>query len=384
MGNEADSIPLTRIRHPSEATETLPSRPPTPESKTPDATAATPLLTEDLLQAPLRAQNPDSIVGTGGPPAPDTLPSPHISPLIRQDPPPLSRAQRWAALINVHLDTIVYSAFFVLIGFPVYYALDYAMPIQLTLNVLCFFTALSLPARWKRYLHPVIISSGLTIIGIWILALMHRQSLDDGLRPYKTGTRYTQLWSRRRGLQKPGAGDVFGSILDVSIVALALPMFQYRNELKNNFFAIVIPSISISIGSLFGYPAICYAIGISATRSLSFASRSLTLALAAPATANLGGDANLVAVIAIMSGIMGVLVGPWALKTMKIPEDDYITRGVTLGANSSAVATALLLATDPRAAAFSSLSMGLFGTITVAFTSIPPLVTIIRGMVGLQ
>lgn len=64
--------------------------------------------------------------------------------------------------------------------------------------------------------------------------------------------------------------------------------------------------------------------------------------------------------------------------------DDYITRGVTLGANSSAVATALLLTTDPRAAAFSSLSMGLLGTITVALTSVPPLVSIIRGLVGLS
>jgi putative effector of murein hydrolase len=44
--------------------------------------------------------------------------------------------------------------------------------------------------------------------------------------------------------------------------------------------------------------------------------------------------------------------------------DDYIIRGVTLGANSSAMATALLLVSGPRAAAFSSLSMSLFGTVT--------------------
>lgn len=57
--------------------------------------------------------------------------------------------------------------------------------------------------------------------------------------------------------------------------------------------------------------------------------------------------------------------------------DDYITRGVTLGGNSSALATALLLVTDPRAAAFSSLAMGLFGTITVALTSVPAVADII-------
>lgn len=63
--------------------------------------------------------------------------------------------------------------------------------------------------------------------------------------------------------------------------------------------------------------------------------------------------------------------------------DDYVTRGVTLGANSSAVATALLLRTDPRAAALSSLSMSLFGTITVLFTSIPPIANAVRSLVEL-
>lgn len=63
--------------------------------------------------------------------------------------------------------------------------------------------------------------------------------------------------------------------------------------------------------------------------------------------------------------------------------DDYVTRGVTLGVNSSAIATALLLRTDPRAAALSSLSMSLSGTVTVLFTSIPPIAAFVRSLVGL-
>lgn len=63
--------------------------------------------------------------------------------------------------------------------------------------------------------------------------------------------------------------------------------------------------------------------------------------------------------------------------------DDYVTRGVTFGANSSAIATALLLVSDPRAAALSSLSMSLFGIITLAFTSIPPIVQAVQSLMGL-
>ena len=66
------------------------------------------------------------------------------------------------------------------------------------------------------------------------------------------------------------------------------------------------------------------------------------------------------------------------------PPDDYVTRGVALGGNSSAIATALLLGSDPRAAALSSLSMGLFGTAMVALTSVPPVVRIVSGLVGLE
>lgn len=61
-----------------------------------------------------------------------------------------------------------------------------------------------------------------------------------------------------------------------------------------------------------------------------------------------------------------------------------MTRGVTLGGNSSAIATALLLATDPRAAALSSLSMSLFGTAMVALTSVPPVVRVVKSLVGLE
>ena len=55
-----------------------------------------------------------------------------------------------------------------------------------------------------------------------------------------------------------------------------------------------------------------------------------------------------------------------------------------MGANSSAIATALLLVSDPRAAALSSLSMSLFGIITLALTSVPPVVRAVQELVGLQ
>jgi putative effector of murein hydrolase len=243
-----------------------------------------------------------------------------------QAPLPLTRPQRWAALVNLNFDRLTYLILFLFIGLPIYYSTGYAMPAQLTFNILAYFAALSLPARWRQFLHPVLVSSAITILGVWILGLIRGDSLDTSLNIYKVGTNYLDLWDGEKHLKMPGAGDLLVSVLDASIVALALPMFSYRLELKRHFFAIVIPNVAVSVGSLFGYPAVCYAIGISAQRSLAFAGRSLTLALATPAVKNLGGDANTVAALAIMSGILGALIGGRVLDWLKIPEGSSYSR----------------------------------------------------------
>ena len=312
MGTEDDAIPLadtSRSRQESAATSIT------------DLSSSGPAedLANDLI-TPQRTQDPSLIRGTGGPPETDTSLQDTLRRGILQAPLPLTRPQRWAALINSNFDRITYALLFIFVGLPIYYTTGYAMPANLTFSVLAYFAALALPAKWRQFLHPVLVSSLITVLGIWILGLIRGETLDDVLDSFKTGSNYLKLWNGDKKLPLPGAGDIFGSVLDASIVALALPMYNYRHELQRHFFAIVIPNVVISIASLFGYPALCYAIGISAKRSLAFAARSLTLALATPAVNNLGGDLNTVAAIAIMSGIFGVLIGPKMLALLRIPE----------------------------------------------------------------
>ncbi|KAJ9238070.1 LrgB-like family-domain-containing protein [Paecilomyces variotii] len=331
----------------------------------------------DSIEKPRPAQDPFLVRGTLGPPTQNVVEA-SVTPPIAQEPHPLTRPQQWAPYLTANLDIMIYTLLFVFIGLPVYYATGYAMPAQLCLTVVAFFAALSLPAHWKRFLHPVLVSSAVSILAIWILALTRRESLDDGLHAFKTGTRYIELWHGYKNLPYPGAGDMFSTLLDVSIVALALPMFQYRKELKRHLLIIVLPLIPLIALSMFAYPAVCAAISLSPSHSLAFTARSLTLALATPTSTNFGGDSSLVAVLCIMSGILGILVGQPLLKWLGVRDDDYVTRGVTLGANSSAIATASLLTMDPRAAALSSLVMGLFGAVMVGLSSVPEIVEVVK------
>ncbi|MCJ1485933.1 hypothetical protein MMC06_006108 [Schaereria dolodes] len=106
------------------------------------------------------------------------------------------------------------------------------MPLHVSLNVLAYFVALALPVKWKRFLHSVLISLAISILGIWTLDSSRHDSLREGLNAYFTETEYLQLWKGLKNVPPLGAADAFGSVLDVSIVALALPMFQFRKELN--------------------------------------------------------------------------------------------------------------------------------------------------------
>lgn len=147
--------------------------------------------------------------------------------------------------MNVNLDILIYTAIFLFVNIPIYYSTGYAMPIQLSFNILAHFTALQLSAQWRRFLHPILVSPLIAVLGVWIIALIRGNSLNNALHAYKTGTEYTQLWQGQKGRLNPGAGDLFSSVLDVSIVALALSMFQYWHELRRQFLPIILPNISL-------------------------------------------------------------------------------------------------------------------------------------------
>lgn len=306
MGNETDEIPMTA---PTAAVAV------TTDTESDAAPSSRPSQVH-LADAAVAPENAAS-TGTSTP----TIPPPELS---AQAPLPLPRAKQWAVIVAAKLDTITYLLLFVLVGVPVYYSTGYAMPIQLTFSILTYFGALALPPNWRQFLHPVLTSALFTVLGVWVFGLTVGRDLDSTLREYKVGANYARVWNGSH--QLPGAGDMFSTVLDASIIALALPMYQYRRELKQHFLAIVIPNVVVSVASLFAYPWICFAIGITAERSLAFASRSLTLALAIPATANLGGDANTGAAVAIMSGIVGVLIGQRFLAWLRIPEGKFFSQ----------------------------------------------------------
>ncbi|KAB2570282.1 hypothetical protein DBV05_g11034 [Lasiodiplodia theobromae] len=191
----------------------------------------------------------------------------------------LVATKRLADAIPKYIDIGTYLCLFIFIGIPVYYSTGYTMPIFLSFNVLMFFGANSIPSKIRRVAHPVIITALFSVLGIWVIALTQNMSLEDGLSLYKIDSNYLQYFRGTAGLPLPGAGDILSSLLDASIVSLAMPMFQHRNDL-----------------------------------------RRVTLALAQLSAENLGGDTSAISPIAVVSGISGPIFGPTILRLLRIPK----------------------------------------------------------------
>lgn len=246
------------------------------------------------------------------------------NPAMAQDNDPSTSKQHWRSLLFKNIDRLTWFSLFLAIGLPVYYTTGYTMPIFLCINVLCFQGANAVPPKIKRIAHPVVVCALFSVLLIWGFSASKGLTLYEGLSLYKTGTSYMDYLRGAEGLPRPGAGDILASLLDASIVSLAMPMYQYRRELRHYFAAIFLPVVVLTIPSLFGYPPLCASLGISAAISLAVAPRSVTLALAQLSTQNLGGNTSAISVIAVVSGISGPIFGPTILRLLRIPESQSL------------------------------------------------------------
>lgn len=316
-------------------------------------------------------------------------------------------SQKITIFLTNYIDWILYTTLFV-VSIPFYYikSIHVFLPYHLGITIIAYYLALMIPLKWpqlKKFAHPILILTGEILFVCFIGSLIYHHGQPKGfledLRYYKTGKTYLNLFNGKAMInqgkinenivnptatpQWPGCGDFLSSLMDISIVSLSLPMFTHRKDFVRNFW-VLMPPLLVSVAlTFFCYPLFCHAIGISAVRSIGFIGRLVTLALGTPLINALGGSVSLMAVCTILSGICGVLVGDSIFNLLRVPSDDYVTRGVSLGINCGAIATAHLLNVDPRAASMSSLSFSVFGTVMIILASIGAIRELIRGWVGL-
>lgn len=152
-------------------------------------------------------------------------------------------------------------------------------------------------------------------------------------------------------------GDLIGFWLGPATVALALPLYRQVSRLRG----VLVPLlVAIPVGAVVSAASgywLVGALGGGESIALSMAPKAATTPVSIALAGTVGGIPALTAVVTVVAGIFGAVVGPAVLDLVRVR--DRRARGLALGAVSHGIGTSRALAEDETEGAFAGLSMGL-------------------------
>jgi len=151
-------------------------------------------------------------------------------------------------------------------------------------------------------------------------------------------------------------------MLGPATVALAVPLYQQFQKVRRSFALILVAVLSGSATAALSAIGVAWALGASRETLLSLAPKSVTAPIAMGIAEATGGVPSLTAVLVILTGILGAVLGTWTLNALRIK--DWRARGLAMGTASHGIGTARALQVNEVAGAFASLAMGLNGLAT--------------------
>ncbi len=146
-------------------------------------------------------------------------------------------------------------------------------------------------------------------------------------------------------------------LLGPATVALAIPLFRQFDRVKKSALAILASVVSGSVTAATSAILIAWYLGATPVAIISLAPKSVTAPVAMGVSEQLGGLPSLTAVLVILTGITGAMLGPLVLNLLGVR--DWSARGMAIGTASHGIGTARALQVNELAGAFSGLAMGL-------------------------
>lgn len=150
-----------------------------------------------------------------------------------------------------------------------------------------------------------------------------------------------------------------------SVVALGLALDARFDALRAHAKVVVVAlgaGAAVGAGSAVGLARI---FGASRAICVSLAPKSATTAIAAPVSERLGGDPSLTAVVVILIGVFGALVGPALLRAIGVR--NRYAFGLALGAAAHLVGTSRAKEEGPVEESASAAAMVVHGVLTAGF-----------------
>jgi len=146
-------------------------------------------------------------------------------------------------------------------------------------------------------------------------------------------------------------------LLGPATVALAVPLYRQWHRVRQSALAIVVSLLAGSLTAIATAVGVAWALGSPAEVLATVAPKSATAPVAMAIAEKLGGLPSLTAVLVIVTGILGAMVGPMVLDLVRVR--DCRARGLAIGTASHGIGTARALQVNETAGAFAGLAMGL-------------------------
>jgi predicted murein hydrolase (TIGR00659 family) len=151
-------------------------------------------------------------------------------------------------------------------------------------------------------------------------------------------------------------------LLGPATVALAVPLYGELPRLRRLLGPIAAGLLAGNLAALTSAIALARLFGAGRPVLLSLAPKSVTTPIAMGIAERLGGLPSLTAVLVILTGVLGAVLGPWLLDRLRIR--DEALRGLAMGVSSHALGTATIYRESAEAGGVSGLAMGLSGLLT--------------------
>lgn len=146
-------------------------------------------------------------------------------------------------------------------------------------------------------------------------------------------------------------------LLGPATVALAIPLYRQLERVRRSALALLVSLVAGSVTAVVSALSVGWLLGASRDALVSLAPKSVTAPVAMAITEQLGGLPSLTAVLVILTGILGAMLGPIVLNLLGIAE--WSARGLALGTAGHGIGTARALQVNETAGAFAGLAMGL-------------------------
>ncbi len=158
----------------------------------------------------------------------------------------------------------------------------------------------------------------------------------------------------------------FSYLLELAVVALAIPLYKQVHQLKRQLPAII---LSVSAGIILATSSayvIASWLGAPEQLKASLATLSVTTPITLLVTQQLGGIGSIAASMVILIGVVGAVIGFALLRFVGV--QDKSAQGLALGAACHGIGTATAIADNEISAAYASTAMALSAILTPIIT----------------